>query len=101
MSRAAPRRVSFQQLGDQVYQHAAARGWPEVAYQAAFRTVVEATTDQRQFEGNSLFWNPEWNTDLGADHSVRVGSGEDAWRVFVESALYPDLLRAEEELQQS
>ncbi len=100
VSTAAPRRAHFQQLADLVWKHAVARGWPEVTYQAAFITVAQSGTDQYRFEGNSIFWRPEWDATAGTDHGVRVRGGEEAWRVFLEVALYPDLLRADEGLQQ-
>jgi hypothetical protein len=99
MTSATPQRAHFQQLADSVYLHASERDWPEISYQAAFTTVVQAGTDARRLEGNSVFWETAWDTESGADLSVKVASGEDAWRAFLEAALYPDLLRADEELR--
>lgn len=95
----APHRATFQQFADAVCRRAGASGWPEIAYQAAFITVVQAETDRRRLEGNSSFWKPEWDTVGDADHTVHVHGGDEAWRVFLGAALYPDLLRADEELQ--
>jgi hypothetical protein len=97
---AAPHRGDFQQLDDLVCGHALAKSWPGVTYQAAFITVVQAGTQLRRFEGNSIFWQPEWETAGDIDHSVQVRGGEGAWRVSLGSALYPDLLWADEELHQ-
>src|ERR1700730_17979686 len=99
MASVTPHRAHFQELADLVHRHAAAGGWPEITYQAAFITVVHAGTNERWLEGNSIYWNQDWDANAEiADHPVRVSSGEEAWCVFLEAALYPVLLRADAEL---
>lgn len=96
MSIEAPGRAHFQQLADFVAGHAAAAGWPALTYQAGFITVVPPGGAERRLEGNSLFWNADWDAVSDCtDHPVRINSGEDAWRHFLALALYPDLLRAD------
>lgn len=99
MSNAAPKRAHFQQLADSVCYHAAAKNWPAVTYLAAFTSVAHPGAARRTLEGNSIFWNPDWDTEADSvDHRVGVRSGEPAWRIFLAAALYPDLLRADGEL---
>jgi hypothetical protein len=100
MSSAVGGRASFQQFADLVCGRAEAKGWPALTYQAGFITVMHPGTDKRTIEGNSSCWNAEWDMDSDStDHPVRVPSGEQAWRAFLTTALYPDLLRADAELQ--
>ena len=99
MSSIAPSRPHFQQLAALVHGHAARQGWPPVTYQAAFRTVLRAASENRTLEGNSVFWNTDWDANAACvDHAVGVERGEEAWQTFLEKAFYPDLLRADAEL---
>jgi hypothetical protein len=99
MSSVAPSRPHFQQLATLVRSHAAARGWPAVTYQGDFRTVVRVGSGRPTLQGNSVFWNSDWDADVArVDHAVGVESGVEAWQAFLQKALYPDLLRADAEL---
>ena len=99
MSSIAPIRPHFQALGTLVHSHAAAREWPKITYQAAFRTVDRAGAGTPTLEGNSVFWDSGWDADAASpDHTVGVGWGKKAWTVFIRQAFYSDLLRADAEL---
>src|SRR6266568_7686909 len=99
MSSIAPIRPHFQTLATLVHSHAAARGWPGIEFQAAFRTVVKAEARASTLEGNSVFWDSGWDADASLpDHTVGVGRGEEDWRAFLLAAFYSDLLRADAEL---
>jgi len=96
MSSIAPIRPHFQQLATLVRGHAAARQWPAVSYQADFRTVVFVGGSHPTQQGNSVFWNSDWDAGAASvDHAVGVESGAKAWQAFLQKALYPDLLRAD------
>lgn len=100
MSKAAPNRANFQALANTVCGHAAAREWPAVTYEAAFISVAHSGTAERTLEGNSMFWDAGWNSQVhNPEHPVSIPRGEQSWRTFLERALYPDLLRADEELK--
>jgi hypothetical protein len=95
----APTRPHFQQFANVVHSHAAARGWPNIEFQAPFRTVLRVGEKAPVLEGNSVFWDTKWDADASLpDHTVGVGEGEEAWRVFLLAAFYSDLLRADAEL---
>jgi len=96
----APRRAHFQQLADMVSGHAAARGWPQVTYQAAYINIASRGAEKRLLEGNSIYWNTAWDSDADCnDHPVSVRSGQTAWSDFLVAAFYPDLLSADAELR--
>jgi hypothetical protein len=99
MASIAPARPHFQQLADLVCGHAAARDWPKIEFEASFRTIIRAGGGASTLEGNSVFWNNSWDADADRpNHRVGVGSGEEAWRIFLFSAFYSDLLKADTEL---
>jgi hypothetical protein len=95
----APTRPHFQQLANLVHSHAAARCWPNVEFQAAFRTVDRVGEGASVLEGNSVFWDSDWDADASLPHhTVGVEEGEEAWRMFLVAAFYSDLLRADAQL---
>jgi hypothetical protein len=99
MSSIAPIRPHFLLVATQVQSHAAVLKWPEIEFQAAYRTVDKSGAGTPTLEGNSVYWNSDWDADAASpDHMVGVAAGEEAWQDFLLEALYSDLLRADAEL---